>query len=375
MAGIYIHIPFCRRKCAYCDFYSNSSTYYTEVTDALCHELERRKDYLQGEKIKNLYWGGGTPSVLPPDLHARVFRSIQQHYDLSQCEEITLEANPNDLTTSYLSELQAALPINRISMGIQSFHEKELQLLNRQHTVDQAIEAVEHCRSIGLSNISIDLMYGLPVQTLSDWQISIKKAIALQVPHISAYHLSIEQGTPFYLKRQKGLLHLPDEETSVSMYRLLIEELKKAGYEHYEISNFAFPGYHSRHNSSYWQGIPYLGVGPSAHSYNGQSRQWNISNLFRWIDTVYQRADHTEVEVLSTEMRYNEFIMTGLRTARGISPEEVRSLFGESYHTHLMQKADKYIHRNVLTETTAHRWRLSEEAIFISDSIICDLMI
>ena len=375
MAGIYIHIPFCKQKCIYCDFYSNTSTYYQETVDLLCKELEQRKDYLQAAPVKTVYMGGGTPSLLSPELLAQIYRTIAHNYDLSMCEEFTIEANPDDLSEEYLQSLCRQVPLNRISMGIQSFNDEELLFLCRRHSARQAEEAVQRCRKAGITNISIDLMYGLPIQTLDGWHANIEKAIALNVPHISAYHLSVEAGTALALKIKKGELCEIDEDKSTAMYRLLVRKMKEAGYTHYEISNFAIDPHYSKHNTSYWQNIPYLGIGPGAHSYNRHSRQWNIASLYKWMDTVNGKANHVETETLTTDMKYNEYIMTRLRTIWGISFEEVNTEFGGKYHRHLVKQSLPYRRNRLLLPAPDDRLCLSEEALFISDRIIGDLII
>ena len=258
MAGIYLHIPFCKTRCIYCDFYSTTrSELKTRYVHALCHELGMRKEYQKGEPIETIYFGGGTPSQLEEADFKRIFETIRENYGMEHCREITLEANPDDLSQEYLKML-SSLPFNRISMGIQTFNEKTLQLLKRRHTAPQAIAAVEHCRKTGFQNISIDLIYGLPGETAESWKYDLKQAIALNVEHISAYHLIYEEGTPMYNMLQQHRISEVDEESSVGFFSELIDQLTTAGYEHYEISNFSRPGYHSQHNTAYWKNIPYL---------------------------------------------------------------------------------------------------------------------
>ena len=286
MAGIYIHIPFCKRRCIYCDFFSTTqSERKTTYIHALCQELETRKEYLGGEEIETIYLGGGTPSQLTEEELGKIFTYIYKVYSVSPNAEITLEANPDDLTPDYVTMLRR-LPINRISMGIQTFQEETLRLLHRRHTAAQAIESFYRCREAGFRNISIDLMYGLPSETLANWEQDLQQAIRLQPEHISAYHLIYEEGTALWNLREQHQIEEADEELSVLFFRTLIDRLTEAGYQHYEISNFCRPGLHSRHNSSYWTGKKYLGCGPSAHSYNGISRQWNIASLEKYIEGI-----------------------------------------------------------------------------------------
>ena len=282
MAGIYIHIPFCKTRCAYCDFYSTTQTSLRErYIQALCRELELRNGYLQGHHVHTVYFGGGTPSQLRPTDLERIFGLIYKVYGLEQCTEITLEANPDDLTDDYVAAL-ARLPFNRVSMGIQTFHDPTLRLLNRRHTAAQAVAAVNRLRRAGIRNISIDLIYGLPGETQERWEADLRQALSLDVEHISAYLLTYEEGTPLYRMKQQGQVQEADEDSCLCFFTTLMDTLAANGYEHYEISNFCKPGFHSRHNSSYWQGTPYLGCGPSAHSYNGQTRSWNTPSIDRY---------------------------------------------------------------------------------------------
>ena len=377
MAGIYIHVPFCESRCAYCDFYSTTllrhrSTY----VDTVCRELQLRMGELQGAPIETIYFGGGTPSTLRIEELSSILTSLR-NFQLStfnfQLAEITLEANPDDLTEEYVQGLRT-LPFNRVSIGIQSFHDRTLRLVGRRHTAQEAIDAVHRCQRMGLTNISIDLMYGLPGETLDDWAYSLDQAIALRVPHISAYHLTYEESTRLWRMKEQGVVSPIDEEQSIGAFELLREKLLAAGYEHYEISNFALPGYHSRHNSSYWKGIPYIGVGPGAHSYNGTDRRWNLSSLADYIATPPGEDVPHEVEHLSTEERYDERIITELRTARGIDLTGLLADFGERYHAHCLRCATPYIHRGQLVRTADNYLHLTPESIFISDAVMRDLL-
>ena len=318
MAGIYLHIPFCKRRCIYCDFFSTTendkkSTY----VQALSKELELRKDYLDGEIIDTIYFGGGTPSQLEEKDFIQLFETIYRIYTVNPEAEITLEANPDDLTPEYIAMLRT-LPFNRLSMGIQTFKEDTLRLLHRRHTAAQAQQAYQHCREAGFQNISIDLMYGLPGETLEDWQKDLQTALQMRPEHISAYHLIYEEGTPLWNLKEAHQVEETDEDLSVSLFKELIHTLKSNGYEHYEISNFCRPGFHSRHNSSYWTGKKYLGCGPSAHSYDGTSRQWNVASLSLYIQGIQEGTPYQEKEELDLYTRYNDFIITRLRTVYGI---------------------------------------------------------
>ena len=373
MAGIYLHIPFCKTRCIYCDFYSTTrSELKTRYVRALCQELAMRKDYLKGEDIETVYFGGGTPSQLEKEDFEQIFDTIRTHYGLSHWQEITLEANPDDLTSEYLKML-SSLPFNRISMGIQTFDDPTLKLLKRRHNARTAIEAVHRCREAGFQNISIDLIYGLPGETKERWENDLRQAVSLNVEHISAYHLIYEEDTPIYNMLKQHQICEVDEDSSLEFFTLLIEYLQKAGYEHYEISNFCKPGMYSRHNTSYWQGIPYLGCGPSAHSFDGGSREWNVASLNQYLSSIEQGQRQHETEQLDTQTRYNEYIITGMRTMWGISTEELKKKFGDRLWKYCLEQASSYLENGKL-ELHNDRLKLTREGIFISDGIMSDLL-
>ncbi len=374
MAGIYIHVPFCAKRCAYCDFYSQTShTYQDAYVESVVRELGERAGYVQGESIETIYFGGGTPSQLKADALGWIFSAIEQHFDVSKCAEVTLEANPDDLTEAYLNGIRR-LPFNRISLGVQSFNDDDLQKLNRRHDRKKAIEAVCRCQETGWTNLSIDLIYGLPGQTSEAWEANLEEALALDIPHFSAYHLSYEEGTPLYRAMKSGAVRPVDEETSVELYHRLITKAASAGYIHYEISSFCFPGCFSRHNTSYWTGKKYLGVGPSAHSYDGCSRQWNVASLRQYCDALSHNRPYFKQEFPTASMRYNEYIITGLRTMWGIRISLLKEMFGEVYMRHFEQQAEPYLRSEKLRQTDDSVC-IPEEALFTSDGIICDLMI
>ena len=373
MAGIYIHVPFCKTRCAYCDFFSTTlHDMKSRYVDALCQELIMRRNYLHDAPIGTLYFGGGTPSQLSENDFHSIFNQIEKVYGLEACEEITLEANPDDLTDDYV-EMLTTLPFNRISMGIQTFHEPTLQLIGRRHTAQEAIEAVRRCQQHGFTNISIDLIYGLPGETLEQWKEDLLMAFSLKVQHISAYHLTYEQGTRLWQMLQRKEICEVDEDTSVELFRILCEEMQKAGYEHYEISNFALPNFRSRHNSAYWHEVPYLGCGPGAHSFDGDSREWNVSSLPKYIEALEQGQRNYEQETLDKDTRYNEFIMTRLRTCEGFSLNDLQQRFGQAYHDYCLHLATPYMRQGLLLQKE-NTLRLSREGIFVSDDIISDLM-
>lgn len=373
MAGIYLHIPFCKRRCIYCDFFSTTENERKEAyIQALTHELKLRKDYLNGEHIHTIYFGGGTPSQLEKKDFIQLFDTIYKVYPVSPQAEITLEANPDDLTPEYITMLRS-LPFNRLSMGIQTFKEDTLRLLHRRHTAAQAQQAYQHCREAGFQNISIDLMYGLPGETLEDWKKDLQTAVHMHPEHISAYHLIYEEGTPLWKLREAHKVEETDEDLSVSLFKELIHTLKANGYEHYEISNFCLPGYHSRHNSSYWTGEKYLGCGPSAHSYDGNSRQWNVSSLSQYIQGIQEEVPDQEKEELDLYTRYNDFIITRLRTAYGIPTNILKETFGNALYKYCMRMASPHLKQELLTYDN-HILKLTEKGIFISDGIMSDLL-
>lgn len=373
MAGIYLHIPFCKTRCIYCDFYSTTrSELKTRYVRALCSELEMRKEYLKEERVETIYFGGGTPSQLEEGDFRQLFETIQKCYGMESCHEITLEANPDDLSKEYLQML-STLPFNRLSMGIQTFDDATLKLLKRRHDARTAIEAVDRCRQAGFSNISIDLIYGLPGETKERWENDLRQAIDLNVEHISAYHLIYEEDTPIYKMLKQHQVSEVDEDSSLEFFTLLIERLQKAGFEHYEISNFCRPGKHSRHNTSYWQGIPYLGCGPSAHSFDGMTREWNVSSIDLYIKGIEKNRRTFEIEYLDQATRYNEFIITTIRTVWGTPIEKLKQTFGNELWEYCRKMAAPYLESGKLEEHDG-ALRLTREGIFISDSIMSDLL-
>jgi putative oxygen-independent coproporphyrinogen III oxidase len=373
MAGIYIHIPFCKTRCIYCDFYSTTQSDKKDAyISALCKELAIRNDYLKNQPIHTIYIGGGTPTQLKEAHFDSIFNTIKNNYDIEQCEEITLEANPDDLNDTYLKMLSEQ-PFNRISIGIQTFDDNKLRLLHRRHNAQQAIDAVKRCRQYGFSNISIDLIYGLPSETIEQWNYDLNQAIALDVEHISAYHLTYGEGTPIDNLRKKHIVKEVPEEDSIAFYKLLTQSLKKAGYLHYEISNFCKPDKYAKHNSSYWRNIEYIGCGPSAHSYNGESRQWNIASLNDYIRLIESNDTFYTIEELSPANHYDEYIITSLRTMWGLSLSHIEQTFGEKYKNYCLTMSKPYIHSgNVLQQGDS--LFLSEEGFLISDEIMRDLI-
>lgn len=373
MAGLYIHIPLCASRCAYCDFYSSTDHSLTQpLVDALCSEMEMRKDYIK-EPVQTIYLGGGTPSVLPIPLLKQLFDTASRCFNL-QTGEVTIECNPDDVTPGFAEALAQQLPVNRVSMGVQSFNDDDLRLINRRHTAQQAFEAVDNLRMVGIGNISIDLIYGLPYQTEDGWQRNLDVAASLNVPHLSAYSLTYEEGTALYRMMEKGRVKPATEELSLRFFQMLCDSLKKAGYEHYEISNFAKPGMAAQHNSSYWNGTPYWGIGPSAHSFNGRSRQWNVANTKQYIEALGCGKLDAEIEVLSPEEAFNDRILTSLRTSRGLDLVSLKNDFPQFYDQCLAAAQTSLDAGHLEFSNNGRVLKLTAEGIFVSDAVFVDLM-
>lgn len=375
MAGLYIHIPFCKSRCIYCGFYSSTlDTLKEAYVNALCHELIMRKDEINS--CDTVYLGGGTPSQLSINQLEKIFTIISQYYlnkkvvpsSKTISQEITIECNPDDINPDFAHAL-SMLPVNRVSMGAQTFDDTLLKFIHRRHTARQAQEAVNLLRHTGIPNISIDLMYGFPNETLTQWKTDIYQAIKLDVNHISAYSLMYEEGTPLYNMQKRGDIQEIDEELSLSMYETLVTLLSGAGYEHYEISNFAQKGYRSRHNSSYWQNVPYIGVGAAAHSYNLQTRSWNVSDIKQYIESINKNIRPYEEEILTNDMKYNDLITTTLRTKEGLN----FAMLPDKYRKYLLSTARPHITQGNLIIERNHI-HLTQQGIFISDDIMSDLI-
>lgn len=365
MSSIYLHIPFCKKRCTYCNFFSTTLLEKQEqYVGALLKEIELRKNYITNPTT--IYLGGGTPSTLPIALLERIFTSLDKNFNLSKLEEVTIECNPDDLNIDYVKGLKS-LPINRLSMGIQTFNEEELKVLGRRHNAKNAIKAVENVYNSGIENISIDLMYALPGQSLSTWEENLNTALSLPISHISAYHLSYEEDTPLYKLRNLAF----DEEKSLEFFELLSEKTAEKGFEHYEISNWAKDGKYSKHNSSYWQNKPYLGIGAGAHSYNLNERRWNFSSLNDYINGVLSESEYSENEILTSEDKYNDLIITQLRTKWGL---DINLIEGK-YLKHFRTQAEKFVKENHLKITNENRAVLTHSGIFISDYIMRELII
>jgi len=373
MAGIYIHIPFCKQRCTYCDFYTEvAPQYIPSLIDSIVKELSIRKDYLLDSTVNTIYFGGGTPSILTTDQFSIIFDAIHSLFQVATDAEITFEANPDDLTLDFLTAMHL-LPFNRISIGIQSFDDKDLIRINRRHTSKQAADAVKIAQKMGFSNISIDLIYGLPFQTMDAWEKQLDTALSLHIQHISAYGLTYEEGTPLWKQREKGEIEAVDDLVMNEMYLLLLKKVKQNGFEAYEISNFALQGFRSRHNSSYWKQEPYLGVGPSAHSYNLNSRQWNIASIREYIRAIEANTTFYEQEVLTLNDRYNDFIMVSLRTSDGLDVALMEEEFGIELKSYCLRNIKTFIDSEKVYYSEG-KLRLSHEGIQISNFILIQLM-
>ena len=373
-AGIYIHIPFCESRCIYCGFYSTThNTLQHRYTDALLKEMELRRNELGNNySIDTIYIGGGTPSVLQANELQRILATVNDTFTV-KAREITIEMNPDDITPELVAKVKA-MGINRISMGVQTFSDQRLRFIRRRHTSLQAMKAVEIVRNAGINNVSIDLMFGFPEETLDDWRADISQALALKPEHISAYSLMYEEGTALGRMLEQGKVKEIDEELSLEMYNVLIDTLSANGYEHYEISNFARiaadgTSFRSRHNSSYWHDIPYLGIGASAHSYNKATRSWNVDNIKKYIEAISNGILPSESEVIDSDTHYDDLITTALRTKEGIDINGLE----EKYRHHLLTEAQRHIAQGLLTLTGDHL-SLSRKGLYVSDMVMSDLM-
>ena len=380
MPGIYIHIPFCRQACHYCNFhFSVSQKRRPEFVQALKKEISLQKDFLKtGNKGKvlldTLYFGGGTPSLLQISELNEILSELFKFYELSPDTEVTLEANPDDLSAEKLAVLRDT-PVNRLSIGIQSFYEADLKYMNRSHNAEQAEKVLHDAKKAGFKNITADLIYGTPGMSDKQWIENIMKLITRDIPHISAYSLTVEKKTALEVFIRKGKAAPVDEEQSARQFEILCEITTKYGYEHYEISNFGKPGFFSRHNLSYWSGVPYLGLGPSAHSYSDGLRRWNVANTCAYIDKLQNgQLPPFEQEHLDKDQQYNEYVMTALRTMWGVEKKLVKNRFGEDYFNRMKQSAGKHLNSGMLEETQSHL-KITQKGRFFADGIASDLFI
>jgi oxygen-independent coproporphyrinogen III oxidase len=374
MAGIYIHIPFCKQACHYCDFhFSTSLKYKDEMMEALVREIEMRKNYLSNEHVETIYFGGGTPSIVPWRDIEKILQCIYDRFQITNNPEITLEANPDDLTKEQIAGLYQ-IGINRLSIGVQSFIDRDLIWMNRAHNHSEAITCIKRAQDFGIENISIDLIYGTPQLSDREWLDNIHRALELGVPHISSYALTVEKGTALGNWVDKKKQAPMDEEQAASQFEILMDELQSNGFEHYEISNFAKPGFYSKHNSSYWEGAKYLGIGPSAHSFNKSSRTWNVSNNQKYLNDIYSDVLPSQTEQLKLNDRFNEYLMVGFRTSKGINTKYIEEEFGSSVLTELSDNVKEFIDKKWLHFENGF-YKTTQEGKLMADKIAAELFI
>ena len=373
MAGIYIHIPFCKQACHYCNFhFSTSLRHRDEMVTAICKEIDLQKDFLTNKNLTTIYFGGGTPSLLETSEINQILERLSKNYSWENNIEITLEANPDDITTEKISKLRAG-GVNRLSIGIQSFIDSELLASNRAHNSDESLKAVQKCQDAGIDNLSIDIIYGMPGSTQDSWQYNIDKALELDVDHISSYALTVEPKTFLDHMVKKGGILLPKEMEVNKQYLQLIHSLTTAGYDHYEISNFAKPSKYAVHNTNYWMSVPYLGLGPSAHSYQPTFRQWNINNNAKYIKSISKGIIPSEREQTKYADQFNEYIMTRLRTMWGVDLNELNNRFSSELNN-VQKNIAKYIKsQHVLLED--NHYRLTPKGKLLADGIASDLFL
>ena len=373
MAGIYIHIPFCKSFCSYCDFYSiTDNSLKDALVQAVIRESSIRPSYLEGETVETVYFGGGTPSLLEPATAAALISDLKKKFPFSDDPEITFEVNPDDVYEGLFIDLKKA-GINRISLGVQSWDDKRLRYLGRRHDAAQSARALDMVFREGIKNVSVDIIYGVPGMTTADLKADLEKTFAFPVTHLSAYHLTVEEGTRFGRMKKEGKLKETDEETSASMFSLLGKVCREHGFIHYEISNFAKEGYISRHNSSYWKQVPYLGLGPSAHSFDGRSRQWNVADVRKYVKAISSGEIPCEREELDRITVFNEYVMTSLRTMWGIDLTHVEEFYDKELHDYLVNLSGKYITYGLM-KREKNTLVLTDQGRMMSDNIIAELL-
>jgi oxygen-independent coproporphyrinogen III oxidase len=374
MPGIYLHIPFCKQACHYCNFHFSTSLKQKDaMLDAMLRELELRQGYLPSRELDSIYFGGGTPSLLDEAELMRFFEAIGRYFALKPDAEITLEANPDDLSRDKLQMLRRT-PVNRLSIGIQSFFEEDLRFFNRAHDAREARACLEDALAAGFPNLTIDLIYGAPTTTDAHWAQNLELAFGYQIPHISSYALTVEERTALHHFVQSGKVPPVDEEKAARQYEYLMAAMREQGYVHYEISNFAKPGCFARHNSSYWRGEPYLGLGPSAHSYDDESRQWNLANNARYVRALQEGGqDYFEVEHLTPSQRYNEYVMVGLRSIWGVERARLRAM-GAGFEAHFLEQLQPFLH-NGQAEWRGEAACLTDAGRLLADGIAAELFL
>lgn len=373
MAGIYIHVPFCRAKCVYCNFFSVATKkYQKEFTKAMVKEISTSDQGFKSQVINTLYIGGGTPSMLEKAMLQELMQALHSTFVVDATAEITLEANPDDIDEENL-EFWKSIGINRLSIGVQSFSESDLHYLGRNHSANRALYAVKAAQSHGFENLSIDLIYGVPGQTIESLQENLQILVNLGITHISAYALTVETKTALDYQIRKKIRSEVDEEQAFQHFTLVRTVLLKHGFQHYEISNFAKDGAYSRHNTAYWNGIPYLGLGPSAHSYDGKARFWNLASLSKYLASSESGVFHREIEILSINDQYNEYVMTGLRTMWGCNSLEILQRFGQDVYMHFTLTANGKLNQKL--DCNSGIYTVATEALFLTDGIISELML
>jgi oxygen-independent coproporphyrinogen-3 oxidase len=373
MSGIYIHIPFCKKACTYCDFhFSTSLKYVDEMVDAICLEIVKKKDRIT-DQVGTIYFGGGTPSILPAKHFEKIFNTITKNFSVSSDAEITIEANPDDLTGAKISELRQ-LPVNRFSIGIQSFFEEHLIWMNRAHNAIEAETCIKRSQDAGFENLSLDLIYGYPLLTDSKWLQNINKAIEFETPHISAYSLTVEPKTALANAIKRGKDIPLNDEQSASQFLTLIDKLKEGGFEHYEISNFAKPGKYAVHNTNYWRGVTYLGIGPSAHGFNGNVRYLNVANNAAYLSSMELGKIPETIEELDLYDRFNEYVMTSLRTMWGTSLHKIEHEFGKFFLADTLKTMKSFIDRQWLIHEDNHL-KLTTDGKLFADYIASELFL
>ena len=371
MSGIYVHIPFCKQACHYCNFhFSTSLKKKDELIQALIKEIKLRKDEFTNTTVETIYFGGGTPSLLTINELRLLIDEVFENYNVIDNPEITLEANPDDFTFKKINDLTKT-PVNRLSIGIQSFFEEDLKLMNRAHNAQEAKKCLTEA-SKHFDNISVDLIYGIPGMSNERWKENIKTALSYNIPHISSYALTVEPKTALESMIKKGIVNNVDDELAEQQFHILIDELETHNFKHYELSNFGKEDYFSKNNSAYWQGKSYIGFGPSAHSFNGNQRSWNVLNNSKYIKALQENKLPMEVETLSTKDKYNEYVMTGLRTIWGVSLKKIEIDFGETYKTYLLELSQKHINEHLLY-IDDDKLKVTKKGKFLSDGIASDL--
>jgi oxygen-independent coproporphyrinogen-3 oxidase len=373
MAGIYIHIPFCKKACHYCNFhFSTNLTTKELLVDAICREIKLKHELFKHEIIESVYFGGGTPSMLNDAELKRILDALQQHFTIAELAEITLEANPDDLDKGVVRNLNNS-GINRLSIGVQSFFDEDLAWMGRAHTADQAVSCIMEAQNAGFYNFTIDLIYGSPTTTHHMWEENLQKTISLGIPHVSSYCLTVEDRTALAHQIKKRKTLAPDAELASDQFEMLMQTLEGTGYDHYEISNFAKEGFIAVHNTNYWKGIPYLGFGPSAHSYINENRSWNIAHNQKYIESIEKGMIPETIEMLTPDMKFNEYIMTGLRTKWGVDKAKVAEM-GSLYSSHLKKNIQRNLQHALIIETD-NEIKLTRAGKYFADRIAMELFI